>query len=48
MGSASPKSSSTLATLNPSGGIIITSGTTLLASIAILITKEYLSKIKTR
>ena len=48
MGSASTKSSSTLAILNPSAGIIISSSTALLISEAMLITNENISKIKTR
>ena len=41
-------SSSTLAILNPSVGIIISSSTALLTSIAILITIDYISKLKLR
>ena len=48
IGSASTISSSTLALLNPSAGIIISSSTALLTSIAILITNEYISKLKIR
>ena len=48
MGSASTISSSTLAFLNPSAGIFISSSTALLTSFAILITNEYISKLKAR
>ena len=48
IGSASTISSSTLAKLNPSAGVNIKSSTTLLTSIAILITNEYISKLKFR
>ena len=48
IGSASTISSSTLAVLNPSAGNISSSSTALLTSIAILITNEYISNIKTR
>ena len=48
IGSASTIISSTLAVLNPSAGIIISSSTALLTSIAILITNEYISKLKIR
>ena len=34
--------------MNPGAGIIISSGTALLTSIAILITNEYISKLKIR
>ena len=47
IGSAATISSSTLALLNPSAGII-SSSTALLTSIAILITNEYISKLKIR
>ena len=46
-GSASNISSSTLGLINPSAGIIISSGTALLTSIAVLRTNEYISKLKT-
>ena len=48
IGSASTISSSTMGLINPGAGIIISSCTALLTSIAILITKEYLSKLKLR
>ena len=48
IGSASTIRSSTLALLNPSAGIIISNSTALLTSIAILITNEYISKLKIR
>ena len=47
-GSASTISSSTMALINPGAGIIISSSTALLTSIAILITNENLSKLKIR
>ena len=46
IGSASTKNSSTLAVLNLSAGIVISSNTALLNSIAILITNEHISKLK--
>ena len=48
MGSASTVNSNTLASLNPSVGNNFSSGTALLTSIAILITNEYISKLKIR
>ena len=48
IGSRSTISSSTLGLINPGAGIIISSSTALLTSIAILITNEYLSKLKIR
>ena len=48
IGSASTISSSTLAVLNPSAGINISSNTALLISIAILISNEHISKLKIR
>ena len=48
IGSASTINSSTLAILRPSAGIVISSSTALLTSIAILITNEYISKLKIR
>ena len=39
---------SSMALINPGAGIIITSSTALLSSIAILITYEYISKLKIR
>ena len=47
-GSASTIGSSTLAVLNPIAGIIISSSTALLTSIAILTTNEIISKLKIR
>ena len=47
-GSASAVGSSTMGLINPGAGIIISSSTALLISIAILITNEYISKIKIR
>ena len=46
--SASTISSSTMGLINPVAGIIISSSTALLTSIAILITNEYISKLKLR
>ena len=46
MGPVSTKSSCTLAILIPSARIIISSGTALLTSKVVLITKEYISKLK--
>ena len=48
IGSASTNSSSTMGLINPGAGIIISSSTALLTSIAILITNEYISKLKIR
>ena len=48
VGSASTVSSSTMGLINPRAGIIISSSTALLTSIAILITNEYISKLKIR
>ena len=48
IGSASTINSSTIAVLNPSAANIFSSGTALLTSIAILITNEYISKLKKR
>ena len=48
VGSASAVGSSTMGLINPGVGIIISSSTALLTSIAILITNEYISKLKTR
>ena len=48
IGSGSPFSASTMSLLNPSIVIVLTSSTALLTSLAILITKEYISKIKLR
>ena len=46
--SASAAGSSTMGLINPGAGIIISSNTALLTSIAILITNEYISKLKIR
>ena len=48
VGLASTVSSSAMGLINPGAGIIISSNTALLTSIAILITNEYLSKLKIR
>ena len=48
VGSALAVGSSTMALINPGAGIVISSSTALLTSIAILITNEYISKIKVR
>ena len=48
IGSASTVSSSTMGLINPGAGIIISSSTALLTSIAVLITNEYISKLKIR
>ena len=48
IGSASAVGSSSMALINPGAGIIISSSTALLTSIAILITNEYISKLKIR
>ena len=48
IGSASAVGSSSMALINPGAGVIISSSTALLTSIAILITNEYISKIKLR
>ena len=48
IGSASTISSCTLAVLNPGAVIIVVSSTALLTGIAILITNEYISKLKIR
>ena len=44
IGSTSAIGSSTMGLINPGAGIIISSSTALLTSIAILITNEYISK----
>ena len=46
VGSASAIGSSTMGLINPGAGIIFSSSTALLTSIAILITNEYISKLK--
>ena len=48
VGSASAIGSSTMGLINPGAGNIISSSTALLTSIAILITNEYISKLKIR
>ena len=48
IGSASAVISSTLAVLNPSAGITLSSSAALLTSIAILIPNEYNGKLKKR
>ena len=48
IGSVSAVGSSSMALINPSAGIVISSSTALLTSIAILITNEYISKLKIR
>ena len=48
IGSGSAIGSSTMGLINPGAGIIISSSTALLTSIAILITNEYISKLKRR
>ena len=46
IGSGSAISTSTMSLINPSIGIVLTSSSALLTSIAILITNEYISTIK--
>ena len=48
VGSGSAISSSTMGLINPGAGIIISRSAALLTSIAILITNEYISKLKIR
>ena len=48
IGSRSAISTSTMSIINPSVGIALTSSTALLTSLAILITNEYISKLKLR
>ena len=48
VGSGSAVGTSTKSLINPSIGIVLTSSTALLTSIAILITNEYISKLKIR
>ena len=48
VGSGSAISTSTMSFVNPSIGIVLTSSTALLTSLAILITNEYISKLKLR
>ena len=47
-GAGSAVGSSSMALINPGAGIVISSSTALLTSIAILITNEYISKLKIR
>ena len=46
VGASSAVGSSSMALINPGAGIIVSSSTALLTSIAILITNEYISKLK--
>ena len=48
IGSRSAISTSTMSLINPSIGIVLTSSTALLTSLAILFTFEYISKLKLR
>ena len=48
IGSGSAITSSTLYLVNPNVGIVLTSSTDLITSIAILIANEYRSKLKVR
>ena len=48
IGSGSAIGSSAMSMINPGAGIIISSSTALLTSIAIIITNEYISKLKIR
>ena len=48
VGSGSLIGTSTMSLINPSIGIVLTSSTALLPSLAILITNEYISKLKLR
>ena len=48
IGSGSAISTSTMSIINPSIGIVLTSSTALLTSLAILFTNEYISKLKLR
>ena len=48
IGSGTAISTSTMSIMNPSIGIVLTSSSALLTSLAILITNEYLSKLKIR
>ena len=48
IGSGSDISTSAMSLINPSIGIVLTSSTALLTSLAILITNESLSKLKLR
>ena len=48
IGSGSAVSTSAMSIVNPSIGIVLTSSTALITSLAILITNEYISKLKLR
>ena len=48
VGSGSEIGTSTMSLINPSIGVVLTSSSALLTSIAILITNEYISKLKIR
>ena len=48
IGSGSAIRSSTMGLINPGAGIIVSSSTAMLTSIAILINNEYISKLKIR
>ena len=48
IGSGSAIGSSTMGLINPGAGIIVSSSTALLTSIAMLITNECISKLKVR
>ena len=48
VGTCSAVGSSTMGLINPSVGIVISSSTALLTSIAIIISNEYISKLKIR
>ena len=48
VGAGSAVGSSSMALINPGAGVVISSSTALLTSIAILITNEYVSKLKIR
>ena len=48
VGSGSAIGTSTMSLINPSIGIVVTSSTALLTSLAILITNEFISKLKLR
>ena len=47
-GAGSAAGISSMALINPGAGIVISSSTALITSIAILITNEYISKLKLR
>ena len=48
IGSGSANSTSTMWLINPNIGIVLTSSTALLTSLSILITNEYITKLKLR